>query len=129
SAGTRHKKNSAASATPLARGDRLYVHFGHLGTAALDFSGRVLWRQTDVKYAPVHGNGGSPILVGDRLIFNCDGSEDPFVMALDANTGQVRWRTARDTPAGKKFSFSTPLEIQVDGGRQVISAGSGFVAA
>lgn len=129
SAGKRHQKNSAASATPLLRGERLYVHFGHLGTAALDLAGKVIWRQTDVKYAPVHGNGGSPILAGDTLIFNCDGAEDAFVMALDASTGQPRWKTPRNTPARKQFSFSTPLEIPVDGGKQVISQGSGFAAA
>src|SRR5438552_13559893 len=32
-----HTKNSHASATPVTDGQRLYVHFGHLGTAALDF--------------------------------------------------------------------------------------------
>src|SRR5207248_1113607 len=60
-----HQKNSAASATALVVGDRLYAHFGHLGTAALDLAGKVLWRQTTLTYPPVHGNGGSPVLVGD----------------------------------------------------------------
>src|SRR5689334_3813229 len=31
-----HPKNSPASSTPIVRGDRLYLHFGHMGTAALD---------------------------------------------------------------------------------------------
>ncbi len=61
-AGTHHKKNGLASPTPIVRDDRLYVPFGHLGTAALDLDGKVLWRQTDLKYPPVHGNGGSPAL-------------------------------------------------------------------
>jgi hypothetical protein len=30
-----HQKNTLASPTPLLVGDRLYVHFGHMGTAAL----------------------------------------------------------------------------------------------
>ena len=29
-------------------GHRLYVHFGHMGTAALDLSGKVIWRQTEL---------------------------------------------------------------------------------
>ena len=129
SAKARHKKNSAASATPLIGDGRLYVHFGHMGTAALDLSGKLLWRQTDVKYAPLHGNGGSPILAEDTLIFNCDGLDDPFVMALEANSGKARWKAPRNTPANRHFSFSTPLEIRVDGKREIISPGSGFVAA
>src|SRR5437016_4326960 len=62
-----HQKNSPASATPIVSGDRLYVHFGHLGTAALDLTGTILWRQSEIKYPPVHGNGGSPILLKDML--------------------------------------------------------------
>jgi outer membrane protein assembly factor BamB len=122
-----HPKNSPASPTPLIVGDRMYVHFGHLGTAALDLSGKVLWKQTDLNYIPVHGNGGSPVLVNGLLIFNCDGARDPMVVALDAQTGQIKWHTLRNTTARKTFSFCTPLVIDVNGGTQVISPGSGFV--
>jgi len=124
-----HRKNTLASPTPLVAGDRLYVHFGHMGTAALDLAGKVLWRQTELKYPPTHGTGGSPVLVGDALIFSCDAQKDPFVAALDAATGAVRWKTPRNSPAKKQFSFCTPLVIQNDGATQVISPGSGFVGA
>jgi outer membrane protein assembly factor BamB len=124
-----HSKNSLASPTPIVEGDRLYVHFGHLGTAALDLMGNVLWRQTALGYHPRHGNGGSPIIVGTSLIFSCDANEHPFLVALDRNTGNVQWKVDRNTTAIKKFSFSTPTVIEVDGQQQVISPGSGFVAA
>lgn len=124
-----HGKNSGASATPIITDDRLYVHFGHLGTAALDLSGQVLWRQTEIGYSPVHGNGGSPALVGNQLIFSCDGAQDPFVIALDAGTGDIVWKTPRNTPSNRTFSFSTPLAIDVDGETQVVLPGSGLVAA
>ena len=45
-----HQKNSAASPTPIVAEGRLYVHFGHMGTAALDLAGQVLWRQTGLPY-------------------------------------------------------------------------------
>jgi outer membrane protein assembly factor BamB len=124
-----HRKNSPASATPIVTPDRLYVHFGHLGTAALDLQGKILWRQTDLKYTPVHGNGGSPELIGDLLVFSADGPPDPFLAALDAKTGALRWKTPRDKTAKKLFSFSTPLTIQVEGKTQLISQSSGYVAA
>jgi outer membrane protein assembly factor BamB len=94
-----HKKNSHASPTPLTDGKRLYVHFGHQGTAALDLDGKVLWRNQELGYAPVHGNGGSPILVEERLIFSCDGFDKQFVVALDAANGKVSWKTARKSEA------------------------------
>ncbi len=129
SAAAMHRKNSPASGTPIVTGDRLFVHFGHMGTAALDLSGAVVWRQEGLKYSPIHGTGGSPVLVGDELVFSCDGERDPFVAALDAKTGAVRWKTPRNTPARKPFSFSTPLAIELDGTTQIIIPGSGFVGA
>ena len=124
-----HNKNSHASSTPLVTGDRLYVHFGHQGTACLDPDGKVVWRNTSLAYPPVHGNGGSPVLVGDALIFSCDGASNPFVVALDKDTGRELWKTRRETDAKKKFSFSTPLVIEVRGRKQVVSPGSGAVCA
>jgi outer membrane protein assembly factor BamB len=122
-----HKKNGLASPTSIVAGDRVYVHFGHMGTAALDTSGKILWRQTDLKYAPTHGNGGSPALVGNVLAFSCDGGPDPFFVGLDNKTGKVLWKTPRNTHASRKFSFSTPLAIEVNDTKQIISPGSGFV--
>lgn len=124
-----HSKNSHASPTPLVHGNRLFVHFGHQGTACLDLSGRVLWRATDHRYEPVHGNGGSPVLVDGLLIFSCDGAEEPFVIALDAATGQTRWQFFRTSDADNKFSFSTSAVIEVGGQRQLITPGSGVVNA
>lgn len=124
-----HKKNSHASPTPILEGNRLYTHFGQYGTAALDLDGKVIWRSTTLKYPPVHGNGGSPALVGDALIFSCDGASSPFVAALNKNNGEVLWKTPRNSDASKKFSFSTPLAIEVKGQTQVVSSASGAVMA
>jgi outer membrane protein assembly factor BamB len=124
-----HGKNSHASATPLIAGAKLYVHFGHQGTACLDLAGNILWQNRALKYSPVHGNGGSPILVDDLLIFSCDGGDEAFIVALDAGSGKERWRTARSVEADRRFSFSTPLLITVNGQKQVISPSSGAVYA
>jgi outer membrane protein assembly factor BamB len=124
-----HQKNSLASPTPLIAGNRLFVHFGHMGTAALDLAGNVLWRQTSLAYPPVHGNGGSPAVVDDLLVFSCDGAESPFLAALDQATGDVRWKTPRETTAKKTFAFSTPLVVETAGGaKQIVSPASGLVA-
>lgn len=124
-----HGKNSHASPSPCTDGRRLYVHFGHQGTAALDLSGNVLWRNTEHRYAPVHGNGGSPILVDDKLVFSADGSDQQFVVALDKATGKTIWKTDRASTAIKRFSFSTPLLITAHGQKQIISPGSDAVVA
>jgi outer membrane protein assembly factor BamB len=121
-----HKKNGYASPTPLIRDGRIYVHFGHLGTACLDLAGKVQWKQESIKYPSVHGNGGSPALAGDLLIFSCDGLSDPVVVALDRRSGEVRWKTPRQNEAApKKFAFSTPLLITNAGRAELISPGAG----
>ncbi len=124
-----HQKNSHASPTPIVDGDRLYVHFGHQGTACLDLKGAVIWRNTEFKYPPVHGNGGSPILADNALVFSCDGARDPFIVALNKKTGKLLWKVNRQTDAAKTFSFSTPLFITVNGQKQIISPGSNVVCA
>jgi outer membrane protein assembly factor BamB len=124
-----HGKNSHASPTPVLDAGRLYVHFGHQGTACLDLSGKVLWRNTSLRFQPVHGNGGSPILVDGALVFSGDGETEQFLAALDRQTGKVLWKTDRHGEAVKKFSFSTPLLITVKGQKQIISPGSDMAAA
>jgi outer membrane protein assembly factor BamB len=122
-----HGKNSHASPTPLTDGEHLYVHFGHQGTACLDLDGKIVWSNRTLSYKPVHGAGGSPILADDLLVFSCDGGDQRFVVALDRGTGKVRWKTNREADAPKKFSFSTPLLIEVQGHKQIVSPGSNVV--
>jgi outer membrane protein assembly factor BamB len=124
-----HGKNSHASPTALVHGQKLYVHFGHQGTACLDLKGKILWRITRYKYSPVHGNGGTVMVAGDALIFHCDGGDESFVVAVNRNTGKELWKTERQVDADRKFSFSTPLLITVKGKKQVISPGSNQVCA
>ncbi len=124
-----HKKNSHASPTPLVSGDHVYVHFGHQGTACTDRDGNIVWANRNHSYPPVHGNGGSPVLVGDALIFTCDGGQDPYVVALDAKSGEELWRTDRPVDAAKTFSFATPTVIDSTDGPLVIAPGSDCVLA
>jgi len=78
----------------------------------------------------MHGNGSSPIIAGDKLIFTCDGEEDPFLAALDKRTGNIAWKTKRkETKAKNKFSFCTPLLIDDGNKKIVVSPYSGAVAA
>jgi outer membrane protein assembly factor BamB len=121
-----HGKNTHASPTPIVEGDRVYVHFGPHGTAALDLQGKVVWSKK-IKYSPVHGNGGSPVLVDGKLIFSCDGGSENFMIALNAKDGEEAWRTPREVDMPKRFSFSTPLVLTLDGKTQIVSPGTGAV--
>ena len=123
-----HQKNSHASPTPIIENGKVYVHFGHMGTACLDLKGEIVWANKELAYNPVHGNGGTPIVVGDLLIFSADAGTDPFIVALYKKNGKVAWKKPRsETPQSRKFSFSTPTLINMGGRSQIISPASGAV--
>ena len=126
SADLTNPKNSHASPTPIVEGDRVYVHFGAQGTAALSTSGEIIWK-TRLPYESQHGNGGSPTLYGDLLIVSCDGSDDAFVAALDKRTGKTRWRASRRQPFDQ--AYSTPLVIRVGERDEIVSVGAYRAAA
>lgn len=113
-----HSKNSYASPSVLIETDRVYAHFGKLGTVCLDRNAKEIWKKQLV-YNHKHGPGGSPVIDGNLLILACDGTDTQFVTALDKRTGDEVWKTTRDG----KMAYSTPLLIEVDGKLQLVSTG------
>ena len=121
-----HELNSYASPTPIIEDGRLYCHFGALGTACVDTAtGKVLW--TNIEHHVMHENGpgGSPELVGDSLIFHCDGSDKQFIAALDKKSGKTIWTTPRSGKMNKnpqlQKAYGTPLVATFNGVTQVLS--------
>jgi outer membrane protein assembly factor BamB len=112
-------KNSHASPTPVLEDDLVYVHFGAHGTACLSSDGGIVWKSDPWPYNHRHGPAGSPVLYDDLLIFSCDGTDVQFVVALDKQTGEVRWQTDRQGP----MAYCTPQVIRVDGVDQLFSPG------
>jgi len=129
-----HRFNSYASPTPWLEGGKLYCHFGALGTACVDTAtAKVLWKNTDPDLLVMHENGpgGSAVLSGKSLIFHLDGSDRQMIVALDADTGKVKWKTPRsgklhENPQLKK-AYGTPLLAKVGGKTQVLSQGANWI--
>jgi outer membrane protein assembly factor BamB len=120
---TDHRGGYAAS-TPCTDGERVYVLFGSSELAALDFTGRVVWRKEIVPYAWDVAIGTSPILVDDVVLILADGTkpEHSRLIAFDRATGDVRWEKKRPEA---NFNHTTPLQIVVDGKPQLLIASSG----
>lgn len=133
-----HKFNSYASPTPVIEDQRVYITFGSPGTACLDSgTGHFIWQRRDIECNHYRGAGSSPILYGNLLIMNFDGSDHQFLMALDKDTGKTAWRTERSIdfkdlgPDGKpqtegdlRKAFSTPHVANVAGEPILISIGA-----
>ncbi len=122
--------NSHASPTPAIEEGRVYVHYGSYGTACLDTNtGKVLWARRDLTCEHHMGPGSSPILHGKRLIFNVDGIDVQYVIALDKATGKTAWKTARSVDYRRvhrycRKAFSTPSVVRSVKQLQLVSPGS-----
>ena len=128
-----HAQNTYASPTAVSDGERLFCHFGSLGTVCVDMkSGKVLWKEI-LPVDDITGPGGSPVLWKDKLIFACDGADKQFVIALDKLTGRESWRSSRppiDADDDKlRRAFSTPLVITHAGKEQLIVPGAQWVCS
>lgn len=133
-----HKFNTYASPTPVIEEGRVYVTFGSPGTACLDTkTGKVLWTRRDFVCNHFRGAGSSPILFGDLLIMNFDGSDHQFLAALDKATGKTVWRQERSIdfkdlgPDGKpelegdlRKAFATPHIAILGGFPVLVSSGA-----
>jgi outer membrane protein assembly factor BamB len=99
-------KNTYASETPVTDGERVYAHFGHLGTYCLDLDGKLLWSKTWPAYPTRYGWGtaSSPALHEGRLYLVNDNDENSYLVALDKTSGKEIWRVARQ----EKSNWSTP---------------------
>ncbi len=129
--GAMRKQNSYATPTPVTDGKQVYSVFYDGTVTAVDFSGKLVWKNSEVNFFSLHGLGASPILVNGQLIMPFDGSsrektevgwkvpwEKAVVLSLDAENGSVRWKGKR----GKsRVGHVTP--ILVDNGSQLVSAG------
>jgi len=117
-----HGTGSFASASPVTDGRNLYVSFGSRGIYSYDLEGNLRWKKDlgQMRIRLRFGEGASPALYGDTLIINCDNEDQSFITALDANTGETKWRVDRDEPS----TWTTPLVLEHSGRTQVIVNGS-----
>jgi len=126
-----HSTNSYATPTPCIEEGRVYVHYGTFGTACINTKNfEEIWRREDLHCDHMQGPASSPILYMDKLIVHLEGTEDPYVVALNKNTGETIWKSVRPKeiydplePVYRK-SFQTPIVINVNGKELLISNGS-----
>jgi outer membrane protein assembly factor BamB len=112
--------NWYCNASPTTDGERVVVSLASAGMYCYDFSGKELWKRTDLgKFEHQYGNGSSPVLYGDLAILWCGPNEGPdgknFLLAVDKKTGETVW-----THDEKGGSWSTPLVAKVNNRDQLI---------
>lgn len=117
-----HKNNSPASPSVATDGKNVYAFFTDFGLISFDVDGKERWRLPLGPFNNPFGMGASPILADDKVLLNCDSESDSFFIAVDKNTGKLKWRVER--PEATR-GFSTPILFKpAKAPLQVLVAGS-----
>ncbi len=128
-----HSTNSYATPTPCIEKGRVYVHYGTFGTACINTDNfEVVWKRDDMPCDHMQGPASSPILYKNMLIVHLEGIADPYVVALDKNTGETIWKSVRPAdiydplePVYRK-SYQTPVVVHV-GGKDLLISNSSYM--
>jgi outer membrane protein assembly factor BamB len=127
----RHIKNTYASSTPVTDGRVVVSWFGSQGVYAYTVNGDPLWRvdlgrlNLGAYNIPTleWGTASSPIIWNGLVILQCDTHAGSFIVALEAATGKVVWKTERD----ELPSWGTPTVAVTSKGPELVTNGSKFV--
>jgi outer membrane protein assembly factor BamB len=120
------KTNGAASPSPASDGKQVYVFFGDYGMLAYGMDGEERWRIPLGPFNNANGHGSSPAVVDGMVLLICDQDTGSYLMAVDAATGKLKWKTERPevtrgyaTP-GIWRPRNGPAELIVPGAYQTI---------
>lgn len=132
------RRNSPATPSPAADGERVYAAFndGTLAAVRAD-DGEVAWVNRDFPYYSRHGLGNSPVLYKDLVIMAYDGSSEgpdkavgwqkPWdkaqIVAVEKSTGKLKWKAGRGQ---SRIAHATPLIVRHEG-RDVLVSPAGDV--
>jgi outer membrane protein assembly factor BamB len=107
--------------TPLFYNGELYsVGNSGIVSAFEAATGRLVWQKPAPSNQDTYGASVSPVADGDVVIVHA--GDAGKLTALDAKTGDVRWRWDGDSPA-----YASPIVVDLGGTRQVVSVTDRYV--
>ena len=116
-----HRMNSYATPTCVTDGTRVVAFFGPAGLHCYDLDGEKIWSRKVGDFPGPWGVAASPVIVDGMVIQNCDAEGASSLIALDASSGDLLWKTARkNKPRG---GWSTPVLIEANGKRELVLNG------
>ena len=127
----RHIKSTYASSTPVTDGRIVVAWFGSQGVYAYDVDGNFIWKvdlgrlNLGAYDIPTFewGPASSPIIWNGLVILQSDTQADSFILALNVETGETVWQTARD----ELPSWGTPNVAVTSAGPELVTNASNFI--
>ncbi|QEG38362.1 PQQ-binding-like beta-propeller repeat protein [Roseimaritima ulvae] len=123
-----HNKATNANGTVASDGQRLFTvmfNSGKIIATALDLDGNQLWQREVGAFNSKFGYAPSPVLYKSLVIIAADNQGGGYLAGLDAETGELAWRTAR----GNASSYSSPAVGALGGRDQLLISGDDRVAS
>ena len=113
-------KDNGPRATPAIAGDRVYTMGASGIVTVLDLmSGKAIWHvNTQKQYKANLGFFGiacSPLIHDKQVLLNIGGENGAGIIALDINSGKLRWKTSNDNT-----SYSSPILTTLEGKQQAL---------
>jgi outer membrane protein assembly factor BamB len=119
---TKSEYHGYAVPTPATDGKHVFALFGSGVLTALDFDGKIVWREELPRLRDEDGNPvcSSPVLYEDTVIV--PGIHSMGLRALDKNTGKLKW----EQKDKQRNTMSTPGLIRIQGKVQLIHHAGGI---
>ena len=112
--------------TPVADADGVYALFGTGDLAAFTHQGKPKWKLFIQRPQLGYGFASSPCIAEHLVLIQFDCLADGRVLAVDTNTGQIKWNIDRARGA----SWSSPIIIPgADGTPMFVANASGSITA
>jgi outer membrane protein assembly factor BamB len=140
-------RNTMATPSPAADGQRVCFLYGSGQLAGLDFDGNILWaRNIEAEYGSIScqfGYGASPLIHDGRLFVFVQRRDkawrepinkeplESFLLAVNPATGENLWKHRRITDALNESldSYASPIAYENAGRAEVIVTGGDYVTA
>lgn len=120
---------SRAAPTPVVDEQHVYALFESGDIHAVTHDGKPVWERSFVRdYGELqgsHGYASSPLLVDDLLIVQVAHSGPSYILALDKQTGENRWKVEHPSQTG----WSSPVVTGSGNEKAVVISSSGSVRA
>ena len=134
---TMFRKHNMSSPSPVTDGTRVWVMTGTGVLKAFDFGGKQVWsRDLQQDYGPFGLNWGyasSPLLHKGTLyvevLHGMKTDAPSYLLAIEAATGQTRWRVERPTDAVSEApdAYTTPALLRYGNTEEIVISGGDYV--
>lgn len=133
-----HEEQNMASPSCATDGEIVVAHFGNGDLAVFDLEGKLLWKTSmQDQFGPFTiwwGHANSPVIFEDFVIVPAiqdpcmdvsDEISDSYIVAYKKRTGDIAWRTLRNTGVDKEPAdayITTPIQY-INGQPQLLAIG------